>query len=183
MAQANKAFQEPDQKPCWQINEGNDMNAIKYTMLLAAVVTGQQLSITTAQAGAEHSVWPIVVDDYSDCTEEPVVWTAEVRQVFLHKVTPSGQTLTVDKWNFEGTVEGLNTGYVWNTKGVVNLRETYALDNSLTGGFGLLERAILHPVTPGAPRMRLDVHINFRFNAAGEMVVERTDYTYHCVGK
>jgi hypothetical protein len=61
-----------------------------------------------------------------------------------------------------------------------NFIETYSLEKTLTGGFILIENAILKPVTPEAPKIKLDVNIKFAFNAHGELVVEREKYTYYC---
>ena len=153
--------------------------AVVMFVLLAALTVPAQ----PAQAGAEHFEWPFAVLDYSDCTAEEVFWQAIVRQTLLINETPSGQVLILDNWGFEGTVEGLSSGYIWSTKGRANYHETFSLNNSLTGGFALLENAILKPITPGAPRVKLDVLIRFAFNAHGDPVVERVIYTYNCVGE
>lgn len=155
---------------------------------LAAVVTlaiTQPLHASPSQ-GAEHFEWstmspeePIV--DYSDCTDEVVYWLVDVSEVFLDKDSPGGQGHFLDHWLFEGTVEGQTTGYVWSTKGIVDVSGTYS-GNNLTGKYGQVENALLKPLTPGAPRVRLDVDIVTQYNAAGELVVDRLNYVYHCVG-
>lgn len=158
-------------------------SAIRALFFGFALVMAAGYPVSTALAGADRTEWQADILDYSDCTDEWVVWNASVNETMLDHVTPSGQGHFLDHWLFEGTVTGESSGFVWSTKGVVKITETYSLDNSLTGGFGLLENALMKPMTPGAPRVRLDVDIRVAFNAAGELVVDRFNYTYHCVSK
>jgi len=145
----------------------------------AALALG--LTATLAIAGAERSEWHAVVPDYADCVDEDVIWDADVREVVLEKVTPSGQAMFLDHWNFAGTVTGVTSGYQWTTRGVVQVNETYSLDNSLTGKSLWLENALLKSQNPGVPDMRLDVRGHMTFNASGELVLDSFQYTYHCV--
>lgn len=141
--------------------------------------------LTSAANGAERYLWsttpedPII--DYSDCTEEEVAWVVSVRETFLAKENRAGQGHYMDHWLFEGTVEGLTTGYLWKTKGIVQVTGTYSLDNTLNGGEALLENAYMKPMSPGAPRIRLDVKSIFRYNANGDLSADRFVYTYHCM--
>lgn len=139
------------------------------------------LYIPLAFAGAEHYEWAFVTEDWNDCTDEVVTWDALVHQTLHINETPSGQVLFREHWRFEGTVEGQTTGYLWFTKGMVSLTDRTSLNNSLTGSFGLIENALMRPLTPDTPTIRLDVNIKFAFNAAGDQVVERFNYTYACL--
>ncbi|MGD2128366.1 MAG: hypothetical protein PVJ33_06545 [Lysobacterales bacterium] len=132
-------------------------------------------------AGAEHNVFPFSVDDYNDCTEEVVQWDATVYETFLSHESSGGQVVSSDHWVWEAVVEGDDTGFVWYTKGVGQFVDTYSLDNSRTGGM-FIERSVLRPQTPGAPKIRLDAHIFFQYNASGELVVDNFDYVYNCIG-
>ena len=140
------------------------------------------LAAPSAFAGAQHSEWDIVVTDYMDCTGEWVTWNGTVRETTLSKVTPSGQAMSMTHWNFTAEVTS-DSGYVWTTKGIVQLNDTYSLDNSLTGKSGWIENAILKSQTPGVPDVRLDVRMHMVYNAAGELVVDRFEYFYHCIGR
>jgi hypothetical protein len=148
-------------------------------VLISLLITG--ISIPPALAGAERSEWPFITEDYNDCTDELVIWDALVTETFLYNETPSGQVLIRDHWRFKGTVEGVTTGFLWKTKGIVSLTERFGLNNSQTGGFALIENALMRPQTPDAPTIRLDVNIRFAFNAHGELVVDRANYTYTCL--
>ena len=157
------------------------MNVIKVLglgILLTAI--GALVGIGNAAAGAEHSEWSFEVDDYNDCTGEDVHWVANVIETLQYNESPSGRVLLHDFWRFEGTVTGQSTGYVWTTRGISSYMETYGLDGQLTGGWALVERAPLRSNSPGAPDIMLDVNMKFAYNALGELVVERTTYTYNC---
>ena len=136
-----------------------------------------------AFAGAEHSEWSFTVDDWNNCTDEVVIWDAVIQETFHYNETPSGQVLVMDHWRFEGTVEGVDSGYLWSTKGVSPYTERFSLNNSLAGGFMLIENALMRPLTPDTPAIRLNVNIRLAFNASGELVVERVNYDYTCLGK
>ena len=144
---------------------------------------GLGLSASLAFAGAERAEWHVIVPDYADCVAEDVFWDADVREVWLEKVTSSGQAMFMDHWNFVGTVTGTSSGHQWTTRGIVQINDNYSLENSLTGKNGWLENALLKSQDPGVPDMRLDVRFHMTYNAAGELVVESFDYTYHCVGE
>lgn len=145
--------------------------------LAAIILTG---AAPLSWAGAEHYEFPLTLLDYNDCTEELVEWNAIIKEVFIAHETPSGQGLFRDKWLWEGTVEGLDSGYLWSSKGIASVVENYALENSLTGGFLLVENSVLKPITPDAPAIKLDVKIRTAFNANGDLVVDRVTYTYDC---
>lgn len=133
-----------------------------------------------AWAGAEHSEFAFTVNDWNDCTGEVVHWDVWMDMVALAMETPSGQGIEASLTRWEGTVEGLSTGYLWTSKGQSPVISRYSLENSLTGGFLAIENSVLKPVTPGAPMIKLDVHIQFAYNAAGELVVDKAVYTYDC---
>ena len=159
---------------------------MKFMTLMKMVALGSALVVVStyseARGGAEHHEWPFQVIDYNDCTDEEVLWTVNVRQTILDKQSPSGRGLYLDNWTFEGILEGVDSGYIWTTKGRANYVETYSLEKSQTGGFVLIENSILKPVTSGAPRIKLDVKIRLTYNADGEPVVDRARYVYKCVG-
>lgn len=146
---------------------------------MAAMLLGLG-SVPGVQAQAQHSEYPFQVLDYNDCTGEEVLWTVVIREVLLDQQNPAGQGQFLSFWLWEGIVEGQQTGYVWTTKGQSPYVETYSLENSLTGGFIQIENSVLQPASPGAPRIKLDVNLELRFNADGELVVERATYTYDC---
>jgi len=155
--------------------------------LTISVLTLSLAPLAANAGGVEHFEWstndlPEPLIDYSDCTDEEVLWVVTVREGFKSKENPAGQGHYMDHWVFEGTVEGLTTGYIWKTKGIVQVTGTYSLDNTLNGGEAWLENAALKPITPDAPRVRLDVKSTWRYNANGDLVADRFVYTYHCVG-
>ena len=138
-------------------------------------------AINAVQAGAEHYQWQFDGVDYNNCTEELVTWDAWVRQTVNIKETPSGKVLFFDHWVWDGTIYGHDSGYEWSSKGVVNYMERFSTNGDLVGGFMLLENSVLKPLTPGAPRIKLDVHIRMAFNANGDLVVDRVNYSYNCL--
>ena len=138
------------------------------------------LGMDTAEARAEHSEWAFEVLDYNDCTGEDVLWKANIYETLQYNESASGRVVLHDLWRFQGTVEGQATGYIWAVKGISSYRENYGLDGQLTGGWALVEKAPMRPMTPGAPDIMLDVNMKFAYNALGELVVERTDYNYFC---
>ena len=148
-------------------------------VLMGLIIFG--VCIPPVLAGAEHFEWSFEGDDWNDCTDEWVTWVANVRQTVNEKETPSGQYLFREHWRFEGTVKGQSTDYLWSTKGIASIIERESLNNSLTGGFALVENALMRPLTPDTPTIRLDVNIKLAFNAAGEQVVEHVTYVYTCL--
>jgi hypothetical protein len=157
------------------------LSRIGMFLLIGLITFG--ICIPPALAGAEHSEWPFVTEDYNDCTDEDVVWVANVHQTVNMVETPSGQVFFREHWRFEGTVEGLTTGYLWSTKGMVSITDRLSLNNNLTGSFAVIENALMRPLTPDAPTIRLDVNMKFAFNAIGEQVVERVNYVYTCLNQ
>ena len=141
------------------------------------------ICIPPALAGAEHFDMPFEVDDYNNCTEEMVDWVANVHVTLNEVVTPSGQVFYREHWRFEGTVEGQESGYLWSTKGMASITDRLSLNNNLTGSFAVIENALMRPLTPDTPTIRLDVNMKFAFNALGEQVVDRVNYVYTCLDK
>ena len=98
----------------------------------------------------------------------------------MGKETPGGQGNFASIWVWDETVERLSSGYVWTSRAQSPYVERYSLENSLTGGFFVIENSILHPVTPEAPRIKLDVMIRLVYNAQGDLVVDQATYSYDC---
>ena len=146
-------------------------------IVAALALTG---AAPAAFAGAEVVEFPFTTVDYNNCTDEFQYWDATVRSVELSKETPSGRGVYVNVWVWEGTVEGMDSGYQWTSKGTSPYVERYALDGSPAGGYFALENSVLHPLTPGAPKIRLDVELRLAYNANGDVVVDKYSYTYHC---
>ena len=136
--------------------------------------------VPMAWAGAQHNEFQFQIVDWNDCTGEEVLWDVLIREVAMGKEAPSGQGTFRSVWVWDGTVEGLSTGYVWTSKGTSPYVERYSLENSLTGGFFVIENSVLHPVTPEAPRIKLEVMIRMVYNAHGDLVVDQATYTYDC---
>jgi len=145
------------------------------------VLTCAFFSVPAAMAGVEHMEFDIVVDDYADCTDEIVHWDGSVIATIQSKETPSGKTLYFEHWRFEAEVTGLSTGYVWDASGMSHYQEHSGITE--TGGWMLVENAIMKAVTPGAPRVKLDVLIKMAYNANGDLVVDRNIYEYNCIGQ
>jgi hypothetical protein len=154
----------------------------RITVVILGLVFAVLGTFSQARAGALVEEFYFETLDYNDCTAEVVMWYADVHSTSLGHETPIGQGMFRDNWVFKAVLEGLDSGYMWTTKGTSHYIETYSLDNNLTGGWMLVENAILKPATPGAPRVRLDAKIHFAYNADGDLVVERDNYTYHCMG-
>ncbi len=160
------------------------MKQLKQAALWVIVATLALIATTSAAwAGAVVSEFEFFTQDYNNCMEENQTWDATVRQVELARVTPSGRVVYVNIWVWNGTVEGDDSGYVWTSRGTAPLVDRSALDGSPAGGFFVLENSVLHPLTEGAPRIRLDVELRLAFNANGDIVVDRASYTYHCPKK
>jgi hypothetical protein len=137
-------------------------------------------TITAAWAGAVVSEFELTTEDYNNCTDEMQSWDVVIRQVEIARETPSGRGVYVNVWVWDGTVEGQKSGYLWESKGTAPYVERYALDGSPAGGLFILENSVLHPVTPGAPKIRLDVEFRMAYNANGDLVVYQDNYIYHC---
>jgi len=134
-----------------------------------------------AQNGAQHFEFPFQVGDYIECMDEDVFWDAIIYETLLVKETPSGQGVIVDNWRWESTVEGVESGNLWFTRGTAPYVETYSLNNSLNGGYIAMENSVLQPVTPGLPRIKLSAFFSMRYNALGELTVDAARYTYTCL--
>jgi len=134
-----------------------------------------------AQNGAQHFEFPFQVGDYIECMDEDVLWDAVIYETYLEKQTPSGQGFVVDNWRWESTVEGVESGNLWYTRGTAPYVATYSLNNSMTGGYIALENSVLQPVTPGLPRIKLTAFFRLQYNADGELKVDTAQYTYTCL--
>jgi len=132
------------------------------------------------QAKAAHDEFVFNVTDWNDCTGEDVYWDVIVYQVEQWRETPSGRGVYVNIWNWYGTVEGLQSGYLWTSRGTAPYVERYALNGSPAGGYFSLENSVLKPASPGAPRIKLDADFRMSYNANGDLTVERASYTYDC---
>ena len=169
------------------INRLNQEIAMKFRIKLKRFILGSLLCIfalsSTAEAGAEKYYFDFQIDDYNNCTGEWVMWDVAITGTFLERVTPSGQINILDHWSFEGTVASLESSDMWSTKGRALLKDRWSINNSYTGGFFIIENSVMKPLTPETPSVRLDIHFRLAFNAEGELVVERDDYIYSCVGQ
>ena len=136
------------------------------------------------EAGAVHSgpsEW-VIPGEYIDCTDEGGTWYIWVSEVVLDHATPSGNGHFMWHANWEGTLMSEDSGNEWYTKGILQLIDRYSLDGDPVGGFFQVENSILKPLTPGAPRMLLDVFIQTTFNANGDLVVDKFTYALTCLG-
>jgi len=154
-------------------------------ILMNALIILMTIGLYTplAFAGVERSELVFTVVDWNNCTDEDVIWDMVIQETFHYNETPSGQVLIMDHWRFKGTVEGVHSDNRWSTKGVSPYIERFSLNNSLAGGFVLIENALMRPLTPDTPTIRLGVNISLVFNASGELVVDRFNYDYTCLGK
>jgi hypothetical protein len=136
------------------------------------------------QAGAEHysydDAW--VVDDYINCTDEEGTWEFMVSEVTLDHTTPSGKGHFMWHAWWEGTLVGHDSDYEWYTKGILQSVQRYSINGDLVGGEMTLENSILKPLTPGAPRILLDVFIQTSYNAKGDLVIDKFAYALNCLG-
>lgn len=140
---------------------------------------------TGLQAGAVHYDYDFawVIEDYIDCTGEAGTWDIMVSEVTLQNETPSGKGHFMWHAWWEGTLTGHDTGYEWYTKGILQVVDRYALNGDPVGGSMQMENSILKPLTPGAPRILLDVHMKTTYNAHGDLVVDKFTYALNCLGK
>jgi hypothetical protein len=143
-------------------------------------VLALNLAASAAWAGAVVTEFEFTTEDYNNCTDEMQTWDVVIKQVELSGETPGGRGLYASMWVWNGTVEGQDTGYLWRSAGTSPYMERYALDGSSAGGYFVLENSVMHPLTSGAPRVRLDVVYRMAFNANGDLVVDQAEYTYHC---
>jgi len=148
-----------------------------WTVAATLALTG---TVPTAWAGAVVSEFEFLTEDYNNCTGEMQSWEAVIKQVELSSETPSGRGVYVSIWVWDAIVQGEDSGYLWTSKGTSPYVERYALDGSPAGGFFLLENSVMHPLTEGAPMVRLDVEARLAYNANGDVVVDKAEYTYHC---
>ncbi len=152
------------------------------TWVTVMLTSGLALNV---QAGAVHGEYPDpwVIEDYIDCTDELGTWEIMVSEVTLDHVTPSGKGHFMWHAMWEGSLVGHVTKYEWYTKGILQAVDRYSLNGDLVGGSMTLENSILKPLTPGAPRILLDVFIQTTFNANGDQVVDKFTYALNCLGK
>ena len=136
------------------------------------------------QAGAVHDEYEMEIpDEYIDCTDEGGTWYLMVSDVSVGHETPSGNEHSVWHANWEGVLEGEDTGYEWYTKGILQLVNRYSLKGEPVGMYMQVENSVLKPMVPEAPRMLLDVLIQTTYNANGELVVDKFTYALNCLGK
>lgn len=137
------------------------------------------------QAGAVHqgpNAW-VIPGEYIDCTDEGGTWDIMVSEAILDHATPSGKGHYMWHAMWEGTLMGEDSGHEWYTKGILQVVERYSLNGDPVGAYLQVENSILKPLTPGAPRILLDVFIQTTFNAKGDQVVDKFTYALTCLGK
>ena len=137
------------------------------------------------QGGAVHQgpyQW-VIPGEYIDCTDEGGTWDIMVSEVILDHATPSGNGHFMWHAMWEGLLTGEDTGSEWYTKGILQVVDRYSLDGDPVGAYLQVENSILKPLTPGAPRILLDVFIQTTFSANGNLVVDKFTYALTCLGK
>jgi len=139
---------------------------------------------TSVHAGAVHqgpNVW-VIPGEYIDCTDEEGTWEIAVSEVTLDHATPSDKGHFMWHAMWEGSLYGEGTGYEWYTRGILQVIERYSVDGDPVGGYMQVENSILKPMSPGAPRILLDVFFQTTYNANGELVVDKFNYALTCLG-
>ena len=167
------------------------MKSLKRTVFSATIV-GAILLGSAGPVGAGNEVvygpvrdeLPFEVEDFNDCTQEVVHWTAILRTFdYVHVSGNSKRQTThvVSKFSWEATIEGTTTGYVWETKG--GGKDTVNYDPSDNSPYRevFIENSSLKPVTVGAPRVRFHARIVVKDDGEGG-ILESVDYEYHCIG-
>jgi hypothetical protein len=137
--------------------------------------------------GPERTVYEeFQVDDYNDCTNEIVNWKATFITWDYEHISGNGNNLkyhVVRHFQWTATVTGLDTGYVWETRGGGKDSIKYDPTDGLPYKEVFVENSVLKPVSPGAPRIQFHALIRVRIDDMGDTIVESVDYEYSCIGK
>ena len=177
----------------WDFFLGGQAMKKTKTSISFAILAGALLFGAGKPAGAGNEViygpvrdeFPFEVDDFNDCTQEEVHWTAVLRTFDYIHVSGNAKRQTmhvVSKFSWDATVEGTATGHIWETKG--GGKDTVNYDASSNSPYRevFIENSSLKPVTEGAPRIRFHARIVVKDDGEGG-VVESVDYEYHCIGR
>lgn len=161
---------------------------VSFAILTAVLLFGAGTPVGAGNEviyGPVRDEFPFEVDDFNDCTEEEVHWTAVLRTFDYIHVSGNTKRQTahvVSKFSWEATVEGTATGYIWETKG--GGKDTINYDASSSSPYRevFIENSSLKPVTEGAPRIRFHARVVVKDDGEGGFV-ESVDYEYHCIGR
>jgi hypothetical protein len=165
----------------------------KQGFISLAVIAGTMLLGPVTPASADNEVvfgpvrdeFPFEVDDYGDCTDEVLHWTAILSTFDYLHISGHGarqKMHVVSQFRWTATIEGTTSGYLWETKG--GGRDI--LNEDLTDGSPMreifIENSVLKPISPGAPRINFSALIRTRDDGEGG-VIESVKYEYRCIGR
>jgi hypothetical protein len=174
----------------WGIKMIRILKASFWSVLCCAlllVAGGSAIAKHEVIFGPERTVInPFVVDDYNDCTDEMIQWNAVLTTWDYVHVSGNGDNRiqhTVSHFQWTATVTGLDTVYMWETRGGGKASVKFDPYDGLPYKEVFVENSVLKPVTPGAPRIQFHALIRVRIDDIGNLIVEAVDYEYSCIGK
>jgi hypothetical protein len=162
--------------------------------LIANVILGFALVTGPASAslagndvvlGPIRDKFPFQVEDFSNCTDEMILWDAVLSTLdYVHVTGNAGQQTVhvLSQFRWTATIQGDTTGYEWKTKGGGKDVIQYDPVDDMPFREVFIENSVLKPITPGAPRINFSALIRFKTNASGDVVIDSAKYEYKCIG-
>ncbi len=154
---------------------------------LLAIITMGLLAGTIALpavAGDSRGIDFIEVRDawetYVPCLNEAVFDSYVYRLAYQEFETPSGNVHVVGNWKVESFWTGLNSGWEWVGRGNSPGGDHIKLDKGMVAQF--VSNYQYKPLSSGAPRVKVQFRFKLTVNANGEVVVERFDGSFRCLG-
>ena len=124
----------------------------------------------------EESVW----ETYVPCLAEYIDEFAVIRVSYHEFQTPSGTFHIVGNWQVTSLWLGQNSGDEWVGHG----NSPYQLNGKLEKG--VVEQFVsnyhMKPLSADAPPIKVQFRFKVTVNANGELVIDRFDESYRCLG-
>ena len=117
---------------------------------------------------------------YVPCLNETVFESGVIRIAYHEFQTPSGTVHVVGNWKVTSFWTGLNSGYEWVGQGNSPGQDNGKLDKGEVHQF--VSNYQMKPLSSGAPRVKVQFRFKVTVNANGELVVDRFDESFHCLG-
>ena len=159
------------------------MRKSKYLTVLALGLLLGPMALS-AFAGDSRGIEFTEVKDswkpYVPCLNEEVFDSFVFRLAYHEFETPSGNVHIVGIWKVTSYWTGVNSGWEWIGRGNSPGAENYKLDKGEVVQF--VSNYLYKPLSSGAPRVKVQFRLKLTVNANGELVVDRFDESFRCLG-
>ena len=119
-------------------------------------------------------------EPYVPCLNETVFESGVIRIAYHEFQTPSGTVHVVGNWKITNFWTGLNSGDEWVGQGNSPGQDNGKLDKGEVHQF--VSNYQMKPLDSDAPPVKVQFRFKVTVNASGELVVDRFDASFRCLG-